>query len=423
MQRKNNLLRSIVSFKGNLLIGTNLWNVVINFFIAVVAFNALTLSQFGSLSLLQATVAIFQTLFNSQSWQGLLRLRPNNFVKVKFSCYFIDTVFSLLGSIVMLLTLTIFEQLAMLNTESFYLPSLIILSILFLPNPTTIACIRRKALFNSQAFVDLIATTTKGVLIYTVWLTGHVELILFPFIIFDFVRYTGYVIVAKIITFKLPSWKLRLKPKRLLLRVYQFSAWGAFTDISHLPTAQFDKLIISALAGLEALAIWDIIKRLVLVMVQITTVINQLLYPYFIERCKNFSYALVLQQAKNFTGLLFLTLLFLYLPMVLSFDFWFYSTFHYEPAQYTINVKALFLAFCLTMSFILSAMPIHALFLATAGSMKSFYISIAGNTLFLVVTVISVSSLNLYGSVLAIFISDLFIILTKLVVLQKRTSA
>lgn len=407
---------------GTILALGNVYGVLSAFAVLSIVFNNVDLKTFGSISLLLTSISIFQTLFNTQSWQGILNSSREISASTLRRCLLIDAGTAVMGSLLLALCYAISPK---LPSEA-AVPSILLLvitNVALIPPGALIAVIRKDGRFAHQALVDITASTLKIAIAFW-WLPGATTLLplAMALVIPESLRWLGYLALsASRLTNRSQGSSIHKTASQSVLKeIYGFSVWGMLTEIIHLPTAHIDKLMVSALLGLESLAIWDILKRCATAVVQGTTVINQMLFPYFLRARDDFSaYDLnrkCFQQCFKLGSLLLL----FYGIATLTLPIWLPLAFHVDQTVWPLErLQLIFGLFALVMTFVLGATPIHPLFLSLNHSSRNFRISLIGNLVFFISSGLLLPWLGLFGASLAILSSDAFIIAAKLRMLGK----
>jgi O-antigen/teichoic acid export membrane protein len=410
---------------GSLLAISNIYAAIASFAILSMIFNRVGLHAFGKISFLLTTISIFQILFNTQSWQGLLRERTRAAPALLRACLAIDATVAAGGALLLyggMAPLTrIFGGGGEPDTALLWLT----LNVALIPPGALLAVIRGDDRFSLQAVVDIVASTVKFALgILVARSVSPLDYVALALVAPEVVRWLGYLAISLSPlrdakggadrSTELASTASNVK------QVYRFCGWGMLSEISHLPSAHLDKIIVSSTLGLEFLAIWDIVKRCVLAIVQVTNVLNQMLFPHFVRRREEVSRQHLLQDTLRKCGILALAIGLTYLIMILSFNMWFPRLFHLGArspmsAEAIRNVMA---ALALVMTFVLGAIPVHPLFLSLRHSAETFRLSLTGNVLSLVLTWLLTGPMGLYGAVIAILASDAFIIFSKVAIIH-----
>jgi O-antigen/teichoic acid export membrane protein len=408
---------------GILLAVSNVYGAVASFILSSIIFNSVDLRVFGIISLVLTAVTICQILFNTQSWQGILHTAGQISVPLMRRCLAIDVGIASLGSVV--LAAAQFILLPVLGFDESVPGVLLLISInvAFIPPGTLIAVIRRNGYFASQALVDIgVASLKIGMAFGLVRGSLSMLPLVLALVLPEILRWCGYFMISasQFSASNLTQSSSKEICSAISLRsIYRFSIWGMMTEIIHLPTGHLDKLLVGSLLGLETLAIWDLIKRCAMSMVQITTVINQMLYPHFLKRREIDTPHELRNQCVVHCLRLGITILFLYATATLTLPLWF-------PIAFTVNqdiwpldkIQSIFGLLALVMTFVLGAIPVHSLFLSLKGSAQSFKISAVGNLIFFVLSYFLLPPLALFGASLAILGSDAFIILNKIKILR-----
>lgn len=418
------LLRS-----GALLAVGNVYAALSTFIVLSIVFNSVELRTFGAISLALTSVAICQILFNTQSWQGLLNsdALATNPRLLKY-CLSIDVAISATGTMLLILAGLALPQVwskgATIPTELL----LIAFNVALVPPGAVIGIIRHKGLFTQQALIDIVASTVKIFMAFFL-VRGNTSLHIVALTLFlpDLLRWCGYLAIATPQLMVRETSPLDLSreggmTQRTTLKViYGFSFWGMLTEIIHLPTAHIDKLLVSALLGLESLAIWDLLKRCATAVVQATTVVNQMLFPYFVRIRGQSTVADLVRQCLRQCFLLSGLLLMLYGVAALTLPQWFPLAFHVDATEWPLErIQLVFALLAIVMCFVLGATPVHPLFLSLRHSSEGFRISLAGSIVFFALSTLLLPWWGLFGASLAILGSDAFIILTKVRFFKSR---
>jgi O-antigen/teichoic acid export membrane protein len=406
---------------GVLLAASNVYAGLSIFAVLSIVFNSVDLRTFGAVSLMLTSVAIFQVLFNTQSWQGLLNSGVPLCTGVLRRCLFIDVSTAATGSLLLVLGHLVHQHFrptdVAMPTELLWMA----VNVALIPPGALVGVIRQEGRFAHQAMVDILATTLKmGMALIFVRSTPSLYALALTLLLPELLRWCGYLVLTAprlLQSDNTSSTNFREKAslsQPTIKAIYGFSFWGMLNEIIHLPTAHIDKLLVGALLGLEHMAIWDILKRCATAVVQLTTVINQMLFPHYVRIRGQLSAGELTRQCLRQCLMLSMLLLLIYGTATLFLPLWLPLAFHIDTTTWSLTyLQRVFGMFALVMCFVLGATPVHSLFLSLRHSSQSFGISLAGNLLFFATIAALLPWLGLFGASLAILVSDAFIILTK----------
>lgn len=399
---------------GSLLALANIYGVIANFIAVSMIFNSVNLRIYGFISLLLATITIFQTIFNTQSWQGILNGDDSPNAHMLRKCLAFDVAISIFGSVLL------FSSHALLSKyiiPDFALPAvflIIILNVALTPPGVLISIIRRGAFFGRQAIVDITSSTVK-IFVAAFFINGIESpiAIVIALVLPEVLRWFGYFLISIPTLLKSEKYAAAIE-KNSFRAIYGFSFWGLLTEVIHLPAAQIDKLLIGAYLGLESLAIWDIVKRCVTAVVPATAVVNQILFPYFVKNRAILSTKEIVSQCLRHCYIATIFIGSFYLVASITVPIWFPLAFHNSSKIRSIeDIQLIFSLLAFVMTLVLGGAPIHALFLSLRHSSLNFRISLFGNILFLVLSFILLPSLQMVGASFSLLASGLSIILIK----------
>jgi O-antigen/teichoic acid export membrane protein len=416
---------------GAMLAFANIYGSLSTFLVLSIIFNSVDLKTFGSISLLLTIIAIGQTLSNTQSWQGLLNRGGVIESKQLRFCLGIDVIAAVVGACLVMLTLMYCPWLLMQDATPPAMLLWITINIALTPPGVLIAVIRKEARFVEQAAVDISATTLK-IGMALLWVQGSASLLslVMTLVLPEIIRWAGYLSIAATHLVQCEAATVNscdnvdIPIQQPSLRaIYGFSFWGMLTEIIHLPTAHVDKILVSSILGLESLAIWDILKRCATVVVQATTVINQMLFPHYIRMRGQFTVAALNRHCLDQCFILGGFLLLLYSFVTITLPIWFPFAFHVDATVFSIaELQYIFGLLALVMTFVLAATPVHPLFLSLMHSSLNFKISLLGNVMFLMLSALLLPLFGLFGVPMAIFGSDAFIVATKVWMIRRLVS-
>lgn len=397
----------------------NIFSSLTSFIVLSRLLSILGLESYAEISVMLTYVAIFQIIFATQSWQGLLwkfnRVMPKNTLAAAFC---IDAVVAGVGASVLLLFSLFFVSGVDASKTAF-----LALNVFLMPYGAALAVIRQRGLYSIQAGIETSAALLKLALVFFLdsSYAGPYYMVM-ALVVPELMKWLGYFCLLCVQIRRTKGSDTHQNTSVILREVYQFSSWGMLTEVIHLPAAHLDKLIVGAVLGVQAQALWDLVKRCVTALVQVTNVVNQQLFPFYMrkldvsEHPRATTYAHMVKSAK----LMALTIATVYLIAGLSFYDWFPPLFKLSPvelAQY--SAKESFLAFSAVMILVLGAIPVHPLFLAIKGSKQTFAVSAAANLLNLLAALALVPHFGVMGCILAIFISDGLIISFKLITCRR----
>jgi len=376
----------------------------------------LGLHDYAKVSVMLTYVAIFQIIFATQSWQGLLwkfsSIVPR---KTILAALGIDAAAALLGASFLFGATMLFAPAAGAATVA-----CVALNVFLMPYGASLAMIRLRGLYSHQAGLEALAAGLKLSIVFLLTpAQAGPFYILIVLVLPEFVKWLGYVLLLLANLQHSASLPDDGAVRTSLAEVYKFSSWGVLTEVIHLPAAHLDKLIIGAFLGAQTQAVWDLVKRCVTALVQVTNVVNQQLFPFYmrkLELTEGYSRAVVYQHMMKSAKLMGATIFSVYLIAGLSFYEWFPPLFKLTEVQLAhYSAKTNFIAFAGVMVLVLGAIPVHPLFLAIAGSRRNFAISSVANALNLLAALALVPHLGVMGSILAILLSDGLIISFKII--------
>lgn len=408
---------------GASLAAANILSSLASFIVLSRLLSVLGLDEYAKVSVMLTYVAIFQIIFATQSWQGLLwkfsRIVPRNTLLAALG---IDAGSALFGASTLLAGALLFVSGDGASTIAF-----VALNVFLMPYGASLAVIRLRGLYSQQAGIETLASVLKLTLVFFLdpkYVGPYyiVTVLVLP----EFIKWLGYLTLLSVHVKKTGISGESEDVKASLREVYKFSSWGVMTEVIHLPAAHLDKLIVGAFLGAQSQAVWDLVKRCVTALVQVTNVVNQQLFPFYMRQLEvsNYSRAAAYSHMLKSARMMALTIFSVYLVAGLGFYEWFPPLFklsEFELAQY--SAKTNFLAFSAVMVFVLGAIPVHPLFLAIEGSKRNFTVSAAANALNLVAALVLVPRLGVMGCILAIFISDALIISFKVIKCRRWAAA
>lgn len=409
---------------GVLLASANMFGVLANFTVITLLFNSMSLRDYGFLSILLTCISIFQIIFNTQSWQGLLNNTDKPSANLLRKCLLFDVSVSSAGCLLLLIFFTLVSGYI---SSNLVLPTEFLIAtvnVALIPPGALISIIRRDSLFGMQAIVDVLSSASK-VCFALLFKDGintptTIGLVL---VAPEALRWMGYFILSKYTLFDLNSHE-EANQNNEFKKIYTFSLWGVLTEIIHLPTAHIDKLLVGSYLGLESLAIWDIVKRCVMAVVPATAVVNQILFPYFVKNRKLFGTKKIISQCLHQCYILTIIIGLFYFVASITLPVWLPLAFSLSNKAYSINdIYFTFALLAFVMTLVLGGTPINALFLSLRHSAFTFYISLIGNLLFLVTGMLLLPHLQMVGASLSLLVSGLSIILIKYFILKFNSNA
>ena len=395
--------------------GANLFFSISSFISLAVVTKIIGLTQFGLFAFSLSIAAILQVAFNTQSWQGILK--NDKFSKAIVSyCFLIDLFFATLASLVYLLVIKLltihFTDAEFMNWQ--YIIALLIFSI---PNGTCLSIIRKFQLYNEQAKIDVVASIIRLVLILLCFFfKTNTFLTILVYVSADFIKSVGY---FKILISNFNSLVRADGTFSQINKIYSFSIWGVFNEIMHLPASQLDRIICATFISLEVLGVYDIFKRVCTSSIYITNPIMQICYPDFISKVKNTSINKSMSMLFKIVFSLLLVLSFLYFTIYLTRYSWAELAFSISIDEWTEGYDILLSLFCISLLFTFSFIPIHPFYLALGFAKRCFYISLVGAFFYIITITIIAMNLPFYYLPLAIFISDLTIIILKILDIRR----
>ncbi|HCE3509554.1 TPA: oligosaccharide flippase family protein [Vibrio parahaemolyticus] len=379
----------------------------------------LELDQYGLFAFSLSLAITIQTIFNTQSWQGILKL-DKYYNNLLYKCFLVDITTSSLGAITYLITIQWLT--AILTGGEFQLWQFTLaVSVLFTPNGTALSVIRKQNKFFGQSIVDSIAAIFRlalMILCYILDVDAYVAVAAYT--LPEALRWIGYVLIS-----------YQAKPNQIknnevvfkdILTVYKFSIWGVLNEIAHLPSAQLDRLICASFISLEVLALYDIIKRICTSVVYVTNPIIQVVYPNFISSIKENGLRSSFYFLKKTISLLLLFTTCIYFLIFISKNVWGSILFSIPESTWLEGYELLLILFCMSLIVTFSFVPVHPFFLALGKARMAFFISFFGSLIYLITIYCIAYFSSFYYLPLAILLSDGFIISFKLREIYKEIS-
>lgn len=367
----------------------------------------LGLPNFAKVSFMLTCVTVFQIIFSTQSWQGILKKFTSSIPRqIVIYSLMLDSVVSMTGAVILYMAITSLASAHDINELGL---AILAINVFFVPNGVSLAIIRSNNLYSIQALTEVTVALTKLLVVFTVSYTGpSITYFLIILVLPEFIRWLSY--IAVLFIYGRRDVTVSKQVRNVLREIYGFSSWGVLTEIIYLPAAHLDKLIIGTFLGLQAQAIWDLIKRCITALVQVTNVVNQQLFPYYIKKIEPGQNNTNIEIYSHMIGsvrLLRATLFCVYLTAGLTFYLWFPRLFSLpEDLLMSHSAQATFIAFSSVMVFTFGSVPVHPMFLAIEGSRPNFMISAIGNLANLLIALVTVPVFGIFGAILATAVSD-----------------
>lgn len=401
-------LKSVVTLGGS-----SVFQAIATFISIIFVSSALGLVEYGVFAFTLALAMILSVLSNTLSWQGLLKLESVSKRTILY-CFCIDLVISFVSSIVFVTLLGLLTS-SILDRHVEAWQYCFVFVIFFQNNGTIISLIRQKSLYKRQAVVDALSGAVKVIAVGISSTTDSIELLIFSFVSSEIIRWLGYIFISGIRSECSYEGGDNVTVIGQLQAIYKFSIWGVLNEIAHIPSSQLDRIIISSFVGLELVAIYDMFKRVLTAVVNLTNPIIQITYPIYIQRLKSESFKNVMSFALKLVCILFCILSIAYITIYLTSYFWMKYLFQVEiPDNLTETAGLLLINLSLTLTFVYSFVPIHPLYLALGHAKNSFYISFLGAIFVLVSLFVFAIYTGIEHIPFSILAGDLVIILYKL---------
>ncbi|MCX7205745.1 MAG: hypothetical protein NT086_07115 [Proteobacteria bacterium] len=400
----------IVAKKGLFIVFGNGLNALSNFFVASILVSNYGLKEFGLFATLQATYFVFEAISRPLTWQAMVkfytekqdRLLIGLSIRLEIISFFIVFVISMISYNI---AINFFEF------SNYFFPCLaMLIGSFFINNGTVIGYYRAKTMYSHIAILQCVCACLRCLIVYFY----HTD-VLNLFAVMIFAEATIWSL-AIILLLRIKSMSMD-KNKVEIKEYTRYSFWGTLHTILDLPVTQFDRLLIANLAGLQIVGVYAILKRLVLLIGQLSEAVSQICFQKFVKLVevkdfngiKNICWKLSLFVA---IGCFFILIVFFSLFEYIDFKFFGSKLIEYK------NTAAIYMAV-----YILGAIFVwlHPLTLALGLMRKNAKILLIVNITYIFLILLLVPNFMLSGVVAAYFIQVLLIVTIKYSIIKKAS--
>lgn len=402
---KEGIFKNLIKNTGTLF-GSNVISSIFALITYSLSVKALGTELFGILVIIQTYVLIVNTIVKFNSWQALIKFGAETFEKkqnVDFKSMvkqasLLDAGSAVLGTIIAVLFAHIAGK--WLHWDTIMVPMALLYSIVILFNlsgaPTGIL-----RLYNKFKLLAIQKTVSSGIRLVAVLIaflvTKNLWIYIILWIITDIIGNISLLIMGYYILHKNGVRAWWRSPISNFRKFFNFTFWTNITSTLDLPVKQLDIFIVSAVVGLQGVAIYKILKEISKIIGQIGDPIFQASYPEFasmVARKENI-------HATKFAAKIGIIIFFICFPVALIVSFssqWWLNIFFSEVFAAAWIILSIYLLLqVISTSFI----TIHSLFIAMGYVQKNFIILTIANTIYLALAWILGKNIGLMGVVLA----------------------
>lgn len=345
--------------------------------------NLLGAELFGYFVLIQWYQRMFDSLVNFQSWQVVIKYgaeakeqgdseRLKRYVKAGF---IIDSVSAFAGALLALLLADFVGGLLGWDQLTINLARIYSAGIVVRLSGTSEGLLRLFGRFNLFAIQSVLGSALKLVGILGLWIfnvRGSLLAYVLVILVSETLRHVFLVIVA-VLYLRREGYKgwTRVSVRRTG-HFLRFAFWTNIQRTVHIPIQEFDKILVSQIISVEAVAVYQVFKQFGTVLSKVTTPIYQTVFP---ELSTMIAQGNVRTAAKTTAkvSIIFMTLAAIPVLLVGGTSFWWLELFFGEIfAAYWI----VFIAYLLIRTAASAASPIDPLFISLGYVRTKFLISL-----------------------------------------------
>lgn len=381
---------------------------LVSLIISIIIIKLIGTNQYGEFMLAQTYMYIVDTIFNIQSWQGVIYYGQHAIVKHRTNELYgiiklgviVDLATALFGGVIAVLIATSIGQ--ALNWNPVIASCAVIFSYTifshFSGTPTGILRLLDK--FNLVALQKILSAIIKLLSLFVLLINGETNLLTVTiiYVIGDSIGNLLLVIFAACVYSRQYSLKKLANAKLpdCASSFIKYTLWSTLNGIVDLPVSYLDVFIVSIL-GTAQVAIYKVFKQIVGILSRITSPIQQASLPQFTNLVAHqksaYGFQIVLKISRTVVKYLSLPILFIGLSSPLWLNLIYgteYATYWWVLASYLI-----------IQLFALSFTTIHPFFFALGKAREStLYIAIA-NLLYFTIALLTIRQIGLFSMIIA----------------------
>lgn len=418
MKKNYKLLKNI----SNLAIGTVLSNGLglINLAILI---KAIGLESNGAIFLAQSYVGFFNTLFNFQSYEGIIKFLPRcinedtnkgkNYIKLAI---LLDAITALFAFIVGFLLIDIISQFFHWSNEVNLYTKILTPTILFTITGSFTGILRIYDKFNYIA----ISKSSNSIITFIIYLIGYY----YKFNVLYYV-YSFFVIQLLITMINVVMVYVTLKEQNMHFLNFKKLKWDndfiRFTVITNLsstldlPVTHLLPIIINTYLGLTEISIYKILEKLGSVVSVVVGVISQVISPEISKKIANNNIKGAFNIYSTLRKLVFLIGIVAFLVVVVTKEWWL-GIFIKDYHSYMLVIYTYFIYIIFTCAF----SGQHPFFIFAGFEKYNIYILLGVNVVYLFLVVYMTQNMGLIGLIISRIIQAIFVFSIKGIILKMQ---
>lgn len=382
----------------------------------------LGLNNYGMFVVLQTYIGIFDTLFNFQSWEAIIKFGSHSLVKndrQKLKCYIklgsiFDLSSALIGGLLALIFVTYIGGFLKWSDTQIFIAKVYSFAIFFNLTGTPRGVLRLFGKFKTIAFHRIIGSFTKLVLVILGYLldlkfTQFCILLIIAEVLDYLILITFYLFVLR--EQKIASWYLSKVED--VGPFFKFGFWTNLSSMVSMPLVYLDKILIARFLSYDAVSVYKLLGQFAFIIRKILISIYSALYPELAKKIAD-NKAKESFKISAKLGVIILLLGFpVYLLFSLSSFFWLGPVFGkaFMPYNYLL---LLYVGYKYLLA---SFVSVDSLFLSLGYVKAKLIIIVIAVAIYLSIVLVVGPLYGLIGFVLAEMIQEIFQVLSKISVI------
>ncbi|WP_029331677.1 lipopolysaccharide biosynthesis protein [Exiguobacterium oxidotolerans] len=399
---------------------------IINILVLFISIKIIGNKDYGIFILAQSYMLIFDSIFNFQSWQAIIKFGSKSLYEKNLKVFcsnikgssIVDFLSSIFGFILAVSLTSIIIKFTEWPNEIKVIIFISCLEVLFRFTNTPIGILRLANKFEMVAYQKIITSLLRLFSVVFYWLFDFNSLATFT-IFYVSANVVGNIVL---IIFAFKELKKIVNIKQLLnaklnssgIEYYKFMGWTNISSTVDIPAKQLDVFIISTFS-IELVTVYKLYKQIAEILGKLTAPLSQVIMPQFsmlaAKKENNRGYEVVLKLKK-------VTLLFMIpLGIIFSLVAPFILKFYFGNIYFQNSMVMILLIFSRIYS--LSYAALHPYFVSIGQVKKNFQIVLCANIFYVLATLVLSQTIGIYGIVIAYLLEVIFIVNMKKKVVKR----
>lgn len=418
--KKDKLIKNLVV----LFSGTNLSS-FINLVNVTFLVNIIGLKNNGIIFLALSYIAIFNLLFNFQSFTALMRFLPKYERNIdRLSLFFQGFYFDYISAVVaFFLSYAFIVPIAnYLSWDQQVVNAIYILnfSILFTVTGVFDAILRYYSEFKYVVYINLSTAIFNLIALYLGWLFKldfiyyiYVTLFVSVFKFFIYIYYSFLTLLKNelLVAFKFNELKLFNKG------MFKFNIYSNISLIIDLPVGQLTPIIVNQYLGLNDVAVFKILEKIGRIIIQFGNVASQVMAPEISKGLSNGEYYRVKRLSDKFGFILFIGGMTFLVGLYITKQYW--INLIIPDGDTYLLALFLYLFYCI---YKVSFFAQYYIFIFSGFEKETIKILLLINTLYMILIFPVISYFSLNGVILLLILQSSLVFLSKNIIMKKNKS-